>query len=511
MVPKIMLAYMKKLIITACILSFQLSAQVDCEVTPARSLAGATVLGNGSPGSVSTSMLQNALDEGGVIRFNLGSSPTQINLSSSLNITKQTVIDGGGLVTLSGQNQRRVFLLQNPQNLSYTFTVQNLSIINGYTATESGAAIFKPSGGPWQAVSLEVVKTHFENNHAIQVDQDGGGGAIYAIGMNEVLISHAVFENNSGSNGGALYSLGSDVIRITDSVFASNVATGINGNPGNGGNAGAIGVDGAARTINVCRSQIINNQANAYGVGFFSVMYDQNSLTAFTDVTFENNNNSTNFGLAGAAYIQGGPFSIDRSSFVGNSARGAGGLFFGPDANGEMVNSTVYGNVATNTLGGGMSIDDTAEVTLRHVTIVGNHAPCDVCFAGGISIGSSNQTTLYNSILANNTGGNLYNPWNILNDVGGSNNLQYPQNRPNGQAEVAATSNIIWADPMLSTPAMHGGWTPTMGLVMNSPAINFATPAQSTPQDQRQLNRYLVADLGAFELQADLIFADGFE
>lgn len=495
----------------AVLFSLSATAQVDCDETPLRPLAGAIVLGNGSPGSVTTAMIQNALNTGGPIRFNIGNNPTQINLTATLNVTRETVIDGGGLVTLSGQNQRRIFLIQNSQNISYTFTVQNLSLQNGFTATESGAAIFKPSGGPWQAVSLEVINSEFSNNHAIQVEQDGGGGAIYAIGMDQVLISHSVFENNSGSNGGAFYSLGSDYIRITDSTFDGNQATGNNGNPGNGGNAGAIGVDGAERTINVCRTEIINNQANAFGVGFFSVMYDQNSLSAFTDVTFENNINSQDFGLAGGAYIQGGPFIINRSSFIENQARGAGGLFFGPNASGEMVNSTVYGNIATNTLGGGLSIDGSANITLRHVTIVNNHAPCDVCFAGGISIGGSNQTTLYNSILANNTGGNEFNPWNILNSVSGSDNLQYPQQRPNGQFEVAATTGITWSNPLLSTPAYHGGSTPTMATQANSPGLNIATLAQSTPQDQRQKDRYLAPDMGAYELQADLIFEDGFE
>lgn len=503
---------MKKITTWCLLFNFNLvMAQVDCSSTAEQPLLNATVLGNGSPGSITTAMLQNALNNGGVIVLNQGNNPTQINLTATLTVSKNTVIDGGSLVTLSGQNQRRIFLIQNPQNLTYTFTVQNLSLNNGFTATESGAAIFKPSGGPWQAVSLQVINSHFENNHAIQVEQDGGGGAIYAIGMDQVLISGSSFTSNSGSNGGAFYSLGSDVIRITDSVFDNNAATGNSGNPGNGGNAGAIGVDGAERTINICRSQIINNTAKAYGVGFFSVMYDQNSLTAFTDVTFENNINSQNFGLGGGAYIQGGPFVINRSSFIDNQARGAAGLFFGPNANGEMVNSTVYGNIATNTLGGGMSIDGSASVILRHVTIVNNHAPCDVCFAGGISIGGSNQTTMYNSILANNTGGNVFNPWNILNPIAGSNNLQFPQQRPNSQFDVQATANTLWSDPLLSNPSFNGGFTATMATVSNSPGINQALVNQSTSEDQRLKPRYQTADYGSYELLADLIFADGFE
>ncbi len=486
-------------------------AQVDCVVTPERSVAGATVLGNGTPGSVDTAMIQNALDTGGPIRFDLGASPVQINLTAGLTVTKDTVIDGGGTVTLSGQNQRRIFLIENPNNVEYPLTVQNMSLINGRTTTGSGAAIFKPSGGPWQAVSLEVVNSHFSGNHAIQLEQDGGGGAINAIGMKEVLISDSTVVNNSGSNGGAVYSLGSDVIRITDSVFDGNAATGTGGNPGNGGNAGAIGVDGAERTINICRSDIINNTAKAFGVGFFTVMYDQQSFSGLTEVLFENNINALDFGLAGGAYIQGGPFVIDRSSFIQNQARGAGAIYLGPNANGEVVNSTVFGNIATNTLGGGMFIENSAFVTLRHLTIMNNQAPCAVCFAGGISISSPNLTSMYNSILANNTGGNAFNPWNILSPVTGSNNVQFPQQRPNGQPEVPATAGLIWGNPAASPPAYLGGATPTMAIAAGAPGVDQALPSESTPADQRGKPRYMAADIGAYEIEADLIFADSFE
>ena len=181
-------------------------------------------------------------------------------------------------------------------------------------------------------MNLHVSNVEFSNNHAIQTHQDGGGGAIYVVGMNDVFVSDSVFSNNSGSNGGAFYSLGSKNIRITDSIFDTNQATGNNGNPGNGGNAGAIGIDGGERTFNLCRSQLINNTANAFGTGFFSVMYDDLSLSAFVDSLFQNNINSGDVGLGGGAYIQGGPFIIVGSSFIENQSPGAGGLFFGPDA-----------------------------------------------------------------------------------------------------------------------------------------------------------------------------------
>ena len=497
--------------------SLSIRAQ-DCDVLSPIDTSGATILGNGTAESVTTANIQSALNAGGLIRFNQGATPTTINITSELIVTRDIVIDGQGLITFNGLNQNRILNIQNPNNLFYTVTIQNLKIINGNSGmngnqlANSGAAIFKESGGPWQAVNLHVYNVDFTNNNAIQVHQDGGGGAIYVVGMDNVLVSHSFFDNNSGSNGGAFYSLGSKNIRITDSIFNNNQATGNNGNPGNGGNAGAIGIDGAERSFNLCRSQVTNNNANAFGTGFFSVMYDDISSTSIVDSLFEHNVNAGELGLGGGAYIQGGPFIIEGSSFIENQSPGAGGLFFGPQASGSFINSTIYGNVATNSLGGGMSVSGSAIVHMLHLTIIGNQAPCDVCFAAGISLSSSNLVSMGNTIIADNTGGNVFNPWNIrypVTDNGG--NLQFPQQRPNGQSEPAATPSVIWGDPMASTPAYNGGYTPTMEIDLISPAINQANPLFTTPTDQRGVLRFQGPDIGAYEKAADHIFSHGFE
>jgi hypothetical protein len=503
--------------VTLLLLSLNVGAQ-DCEVLTPVDTTAASVLGNGTAGSVTTAAIQSALDAGGMIRFNQGITPSTINITSELVVTRDVVLDGQGLITFNGMNQNRIIHIENPNNLFYTFTVQNLRMINGNSGTtgnqltDSGAAIFKQSGGPWQAVNLHVINVEFSNNNAIQIHQDGGGGAIYAVGMDNVFVSDSTFINNSGSNGGAFYSLGSKNIRITDSLFDNNQATGNNGNPGNGGNAGAIGVDGGERSFNLCRSQVINNTANAFGIGFFSVMYDELSLTTFVDTLFENNINAGDEGLGGGAYIQGGPFIIEGSSFIENQSPGAGGLFFGPDATGTFVNSTIFGNIATQSLGGGMSVSESATVDMLHLSIIGNQAPCDVCFAAGVSLSSNNLVSMGNTIIANNVGGNVFNPWNIrfpVADNGG--NLQYPQQRPNGQTEPAATASVTWGDPLTSTPADNGGYTPTMEIDITSPAINQANQSNTTVTDQRGVTRYQEPDIGAYEEASGIIFVNSFE
>lgn len=474
-------------------------------------LVNPIVLGNGTPGSVTTAAIQAALDTGGHITFDVGPAPTTITVASELVVSKETVLDGGGVVTLSGGGARRVILITNPQNLFYTLTLQHLGIADGATPGDSGAGVFKPSGGPWQAVSLVAVDCSFEDNVAIAVAQDGGGGAIYAIGMDEVIVQGCTFVNNRGSNGGAIYSLGSRSVTVVDSQLIDNRATGTGGNPGNGGNGGAMGVDGAERQVNLCGVELRNNRSNAFGAGFFSVMYDLASATTFNACLFEGNLNPTGSAFAGGAYLQGGPFGIYNTTFAFNEAEGIGAVFLGPGATGEIVNSTFHGNVARTGLGGALFVSTDEAVAITHATFAGNRAPGAGGFAAGIQVNAANAVTMTSSLLVDNTAGNAFNPWNIRNLVGdGGGNMQWPQQRPNGQAEQPATASVVWNDPQLLTLGAYGGPTPTQPLHPLSPALDAGVAAGAPALDQRGVARVPPPDVGAVE-GSPVILLDGFE
>lgn len=463
----------------------------------ATALQSPTVIGTGTPGSVTTAALQAALDAGGHVLLDAGGGT--IPLTATLLVTRETVLDGGG-ATLSGQGARRVFLIDNPSNVEYTLTLQHLTVADGATPSGSGAGLYKPSGGPWQAVSLVAVDVTWRDNVAIEVAQDDGGGAIYATGMKDLRLVDQRFLRNRGSNGGAVYSLGSDQVLVHDALFEDNRATGFGANPGNGGNGGAIGVDGAERTFSVCGGRFVANRANAHGGAFFSVMYDDTSSSSFIASSFTGNLNPTPDDHTGGVYVQGGPFEIRNSTFSGNEAEGIGALFVGPDATGDIVNSTFVGNVARTGLAGAIFIATDRAVAITHTTIADNHAPGELAFAGGIQVDASNAVTLTSSILFGNTGGNVYNPWNIRNPVGdGGGNVQYPLLRPNGQADPLATPTVLGEDPLLATLADNGGPTQTMALGSGSPAIDLGTVAGAPATDQRGLPRVSPPDAGAVE------------
>jgi hypothetical protein len=488
----------------------------DCLPPAPPAPASWLVLGNGSAGSVTRAHLQAALDGGGAIRLAIGASV--LALDQELVVSRDTVLDAAG-ATLSGGGSRRVLRIANPANLVYGFTLLNAVVAGGSTPGGSGAGLFKPTGGPWQAVTIRVFDSRFTGNHAIQVAQDDGGGAIYAVGAAELSLVRTVIDGNSGANGGGVYSLGSRTVNLIDSVLAGNTATGSGGNPGNGGNGGGLGVDGALRDINLCRSRLVGNVANAYGAGLFTVAYDLTSFVNIRDSTVQANNAvGTGNAHTGGVYLQGGGFAIAGSTFRDNQAAGYGGLSLfdhgGIAAAGSIVNSTFTGNLARTGLGGAINIGATGGVTIQNSTLADNRADCAVCFAGAIANAAGAPLTLRNVLFRNNTGGNAFNPWTVLNaPVAGSNNVQWPQVRPGsfGQQEAPVTPGAVFSDVALGAPADNGGPTQTLALVGPSAAVDAGTGTGTPALDQRGRPRHGTPDIGAYELQPDLVFAHGFQ
>ncbi len=503
-------------------------AVFDCSAPAPPVLINPVVLGNGSPGSVNAAQLQAALDAGGSIRLDIGTS--EIVLSQQLRITRATTLDGNG-ARLSGGGVTRVFDISNPQLAEYTLNVLNIELTGGNPQglpgnefARSGGALLSDHGAePWRAMRVRLFNVDITGNHAIQTAQDGGGGGLYVIGLKELTLVDSAIDDNSGSNGGGLYSLGTETLNLFDTVVSDNRATGSGGNPGMGGNAGGIGVDGDTRFVNLCRVRVTGNQSRAFGAGLFTTVYDQLSFTRIEDsfVAF-NNNTGTSNAHTGGVYLQGGPLLISGTTFRGNQAAGFGGLALfdhqvGANlitTGGTIINSTFVGNLARTGLGGAMNISSTGTLLLQNLTIADNRADCSVCFAGGIQNSPGLPITLRNSILHNNTGGNAFNPWNIRNPVSGSNNLQFPQVRPGsgGQMEAAATPATVFADAQLDPPANNGGLTETLALRAGSPALDTGTRTAALPHDQRRFPRFGSVDIGAYERQnADQILRNGFE
>jgi hypothetical protein len=414
--------------------------------------------------------LQAAATVGGVIVFACGSAPVTIPITTTITFTKETVLDGGGLVTLDGGNTARILYLDSDFNTKTPrLTVQRLSFVRGMgpptgdDTARGGGAIYRDGG------SLTVIDCAFDDNHAGATGQDLAGGAIYGFGggPGETVISGSTFTNNSASDGGAVGSLQGD-LTIINSTFANNSATGTGGNPGNGGAGGALYMDGKAEKTSLCGVKIANNTAGNEAGGFFRVSNTHDGSFAM-DRTTVDSNTVMNGGNAGGLYLEGLALTVTNSTISRNTAGYNGGMWINTDTV-MMTNVTIAENTATVTNGGGLWLGHTPTGTLLNVTIANNHSTAPGNVAGAI-FGAG--LTLVNTIVANNTA--QYTPQCDVKRTDGSGNLQFPN------TALCTTAPVI-ADPMLGALANNGGDTETMVPAPGGPAATIGTGCPATDQ-----------------------------
>lgn len=440
-------------------------------------------VGSGTTDTCTAAALSAAVAAGGNIVFNCGNANHTIILSSTLSVTADTVIDGGGLITLSGNDSVRIFNMVGSPSL----TLQRITLENGRASTH-GAAVFANTGGEFTAIDAT-----FRDNHATTAGRDIGGGALYMRGA-VVAISGSVFSGNSGANGGAIGNLRSN-LSIVNTVFFSNEASGTGGIAGQGGYGGGVYIDGmhqtiAPRELTVCGTAFEANESHTDGGGLYIYLYPGEealvSQSAFTE-----NRIDAGDGNGGAIYHQRELLTLQNSTLAGNFAASVGGgIFVGPDSEANITNVTFTANEADGLGGAIFSWDSPTNVT--HATIANNHG----FFSGGISGGTN--VTLTNTIIANNTHEEPYNGLNCqaaMTDGGG--NVQYPEFRPNGTRDDLCVANPLIANPLLGALADNGGPTQTLLPAANSPALAIGQNCASI--DQRGNSRAAPCDSGAVE------------
>ena len=91
------------------------TCSAPAEAQPADVSSPRTVVGTGTPASCTSDAFVGAVALGGVITFNCGAEPTTIVLDRTAKIFNDTgpeiVIDGGGLITLSGGGRNRILYM----------------------------------------------------------------------------------------------------------------------------------------------------------------------------------------------------------------------------------------------------------------------------------------------------------------------------------------------------------------------------------------------------------------
>src|SRR5580698_1434745 len=303
------------------------------------------VIGTGTAASCTSAAVVRAVAKGGIITFRCGPKPLTIVMTQTASVSKTrhlVVLDGGGLITLSGGGKRRILYsdtcagtwsTDDCVNQPYPrIVVQNITFTDGYasarqatcTANEpqcwyggvdGGGAIYVEGG------QFKAVNSRFLSNRCYSYGPDLGGGAIRALAQfrnRPVYITSDTFRGGRCSNGGALSSI--DVNwDVINSVMTGNKAIGWGANPASpgtlgGGSGGAIYTDGDNYNVLIAGTVIRRNTAREGGGAVFFVV-DNNKGTLTIKSSTLHNNPSGEFFTAGFPGIffhsSGHPILID--------------------------------------------------------------------------------------------------------------------------------------------------------------------------------------------------------
>jgi hypothetical protein len=276
-------------------------------------------VGHGTAASCTSAVVVEAVRAGGIIRFSCGRKPVTIRMSATakvMNTSRLVVLDGGGLVTLSGEGRQRILYMDTCDQAQVWTTshcqdqatpelvVENLTFADGNSTGQEfdgggGGAIFARGG------RLRIVNSVFTGNRCDRDGPDIGGGAVRALSQYDNLPVYVVgsrFTGNVCSNGGALSSIGVSWT-VLNSRFDANRAIGIGANPAQtgtpgGGSGGAIYNDGDLMQLSISGSSFVDNNANEGGGAIFFVSDDRTGTMSITDSALQRNR-SDRFQTAG--------------------------------------------------------------------------------------------------------------------------------------------------------------------------------------------------------------------
>ena len=297
--------------------------------------ASTRVIGRGTARSCTSSAVVAAVRAGGRITFSCGPKPVTIRMRATakvLNSRRQVVLDGGGLVTLSGAGRRRILYMDtcDPAQVFTTshcqdqatprLVVENLTFAGGNSTGEDfdgggGGAIFARGG------RLRIVHSTFVGNRCERSGPDVGGGAVRVLSQYHALPVEVVgsrFSANVCSNGGALSSIGVSW-NVAHSRFVGNRAIGHGANPSRpgtpgGGSGGAIYNDGNRFRLAISSSHLAANRAAEGGGAIFFVSNDRTGTLAIKDSVLQHNRSDgfQTAGLPGIFFVGAGrPAVVD--------------------------------------------------------------------------------------------------------------------------------------------------------------------------------------------------------
>jgi hypothetical protein len=450
--------------------------------------------------------LTNARAEQDAIGFAATVSGSTIALTNGqLIVTDDLTITGPGAaedLVIDAQRASRV-LSATAEHIN--LTLEALTITNGLVTGES-------SGGGIQFEARKPSTLTLINSLVTGNTAGGNGGGVSAELGNVVLTNSTVAGNTTtglNAHGGGIYKSSADLI-LNNSTVSGNSASGEGG-----------GIFTSSGRVNVIlnNSLISENTAANRGGGIASLLGN----VFLTNSTVSRNTSGLD---GGGIYTGNGDVILTNSTLsentaTGDTARGGGIMIENADL--ILTNSTVFGNT-TQGDGGGIHarISNFADVRLTNSTISGNSADQK---GGGISFeatGDRSELTIYNSIIAGNSGSDAAPDFEFLSSSGLLNVRNNIFGDSTGTTLTAGNNNQLGVDftTVLETEMVggvtaplltdNGGAVETIALLFDSPAVDagdsaLAVDVRGNPilTDQRGdgFDRVLGSnvDIGAFE------------
>jgi CSLREA domain-containing protein len=399
------------------------------------------------------------------------------------------------------------FYKSNDHDTTATLVKQTIVLTAGELVINKDINIFGPGRGLTVTANRASRLVHVVNANAAISGLTFSGGQAFGAENGGVIINEGdlslrnvgVFDGHTdaSASGGGIWNSGN--LSLLDSEISLNES-------GRGGGVFSTG------SLSIDRSNVHDNIASNGG-GVFAGELKAVGHVVITNSSIQHNA-ATDFGAG--MYLQAQRSRVENTTVSGNVARerGAGIYFTSADSMRalQLINSTISGNLA-GFAGAGVYSEATdvggvlLEVT--NCTIAKNRAGA----GGGIitqsTKGATARSTIRNTILFQNIGGNL-------NVNGGNNEIKsggFNLTDDEKSQYLTETTDLLASDPRLGELQNNGGKTMTHELGYASPAINAGFNF-GYKTDQRgngffrtvgrpgNSNRYSDGtDIGAFEVQ----------
>jgi uncharacterized repeat protein (TIGR01451 family) len=340
-----------------------------------------------------------------------------------------TILDGGGIDQVMSLDASVVTTDENTD-----IDVNSITFRNGST-TEDGGGLYITAGDGFLEVAdpvLTVEDCEFQGNDAID---DGGG--LFINGQFIVVSGNRFTGNSSDEGGGASLGGGGLEITLTNNIFNNNQAL------AEGGGA-SVGGGGLLAVVN--GNTFTDNEADEGGgleIGGGSAIISMNANTFI--------NNSSTLDGAGLYAVGGGLIALlTNNIFVGNDTQsdGGGAQLRGGGMTADLVNNTFTLNSAAG-VGGGLQVE---------------------------LLDNASVLNLYNNIVYNNTGGDIYVNDDFDGDLAGSAvllmNNDYSDFMSLCEETEGCVPDITETDNIDADPDFVNAVAGNVGIFEDSPVIN---------------------------------------